>query len=147
DGTRVLTATVALPRVHQMRLFEHRACGVADDLHLRPERIARMFCGDDRQLLRTQSYEIPDGEQPHEIDEALEERLVEGRIALLAHDGADAIRREPLAVRSVASERVEDVGNRHDHRAEIQLPAADVLRIAAEILFEVVLERDNRCKR
>ena len=38
---------------------------------------------------------------------------------------------------------VEHVGDAHDHRAEVQLAAADVFGIAAQILLQMVLEGHN----
>ena len=148
DRARMLAAAVALPRVGEQRLFEHLApwrfvriftCG--------PERVRRVLRGDDRELVGVQAHEVADRKQSHQVDEPLQQRLIERRIALLAHDRADARGRQPLAVRAVASERVEDVGNADDHRAEVQLAAADVLGIPAEILLQMMLEGDDRRER
>ena len=48
-------------------------CAVADDLHLRAERIGRMLGRDDRDLVRAQPDQVADREQPHQVDEPLEQ--------------------------------------------------------------------------
>ena len=106
-----------------------------------------MLRGDHGDFVAAQPHEVADRKQSHQVDEAFEQRLVEGRVALLAHDAADPRGCQPLPVRTVAAQRVEDVGDRHDHRAQVQLAAADLLRIPAQILPQVVLEGDNRRQR
>ncbi len=106
-----------------------------------------MFRSDHREILRVQADERADRKEAHQIHEALQQRLVERRIALLAHDAANAHGRKPLPVRTVAAQRIEDVRNRHDHRAQIQLPAPDILRVAAQVLAQMVLEGDDRGQR
>ncbi len=101
----------------------------------------------DGELLGGQPHEIAHGEEAHQVHEPFQERLVERRTILLAHDRLDAVGGEALAVRPVAPERVEHVGDADDHGAEIQLSAADALRISAEVLLEVMLERDDRRER
>src|ERR1700674_3606053 len=100
-----------------------------------------MLGRDHRELLGAQAHEIADGEEPHQVDESLQERLVEGRVALLAHDGPDARGGESLPVRTVAPERLEDVSDSDDHRTQVERPAADAFRIPAQILLEMMLER------
>src|SRR5947208_16719328 len=104
---RMFAPPVTLPRIGEHRLLEHPAVRVHDDLHLRPERIGRVLGGDDRELARVEAYQIADRKQPHEVDETLEQRLVERRIALLAHDAPDAHGGETLPVRTVAAKGVE----------------------------------------
>src|SRR5204863_5746977 len=50
DRARMFAAAVELPRVGEERVFEERAFVVGDDLHLRPERVRRMFGGYHREL-------------------------------------------------------------------------------------------------
>ena len=80
DGAGMFAAAVALPRVGEQRLLERLALGVREDLHLRPERIGRMFGGHDRELVGVQPHEVADRKESHQVDEPLQQRLVERRI-------------------------------------------------------------------
>ena len=84
-----------------------------------------MLGGDDGELVRAEANQSADREQPHQVDEPLQQRLVERRVVLFAHDAADADGRQPFAVRAVAAQRVEHVGDRLTiivHRFSLRLP-------------------------
>jgi hypothetical protein len=99
---------------------------VGDDLDLRTERIGRVLGGDDREFVGVQAHERADREQAHQVDEPLQQHLVERGLPC----SPMMLRMRTVAMPSgtaVAAQRVEDVGNRHDHRAQVQLAAADLL--------------------
>src|SRR5439155_8250633 len=98
---------------------------------------------DDGDFVTDEPYEIADGEESHQVHEAFEQWLAERRVALLAHDGADANGREALPIWPIAAQRVEDVRDRDDLRAQIELAAADSFRITAQVLLEMMLEGDD----
>jgi hypothetical protein len=147
DRPRVLAAAVGLPRIDEHRFFRPRPFAIAHDLHLRPERIGRMFVRHHADLLGREPHQRADGEEADEVDEPAQQLLVERRVVLLAHDRLDAVARQPLAVDAVAAQRVVDVGDADDLRAEIEAAVADVPGVAGQVLAQMMLEGDNRRQR